>query len=278
VVTKDFGIPKVEPILIYIKGREGKLTASFSTSSIRKVFSFPFADPHWKSKLLIGMGILFASFIIPILPGLVIYGYFYQIMQRVIVKSEEPTLPEWQDWGKLLGDGFRLFGVSFIYSLPMSVLYFAGILVYGVMIFSIPWIENTGVEGGKAALIMIGIMSFFFLIVLLAMIFAFVLSVILPLAWCQTIAAGSFKGGFEIGKYWQVFRSNFSGFLIATTLMYGLFTILMMVYYVLYMSLVLWCLIPFLLIIGGMLTGLFSFVLWASVYREGMDKLEEQAG
>ena len=71
------------------------------------------------------MGILFASFIIPILPGLVIYGYFYQIMQQIIVRSEEPTLPEWQDWGKLLGDGFRLFGVSFIYSLPMSILYFA---------------------------------------------------------------------------------------------------------------------------------------------------------
>ena len=161
------------------------------------------------------MGILFASFIIPILPGLVIYGYFYQIMQRVIVKSEEPTLPEWQDWGKLLGDGFRLFGVSFIYSLPMSILYFAGILAYGLMIFSIPWMENTGMEGGTAALIMIGIMSFFFLIVLLAMIFAFVLSVILPLAWCQTIAANSFKGGFEIGKYWKVFRANFGGFLIA---------------------------------------------------------------
>lgn len=220
------------------------------------------------------MGILFASFIIPILPALIVYGYFYQIMQRIILKREEPTLPEWQDWGKLLGDGFRLFGVSFIYSLPLSILYFAGILAYGLMIFSIPWMENTGMEGGTAALIIIGIMSFFFLIVLLAMIFAFVLSVILPLAWCQTIAANSFKGGFEIGKYWKVFRSNFGGFLIATALMYGLFTILMMVYYVLYMSLVLWCLIPFLLIIGGMLTGLYSLVLWAFVYREGMDKLE----
>jgi hypothetical protein len=257
---------------------EGKLTTTFSTSSIRKVFSFPFADPHWKSKLLIGMGILFASFIIPILPGLVIYGYFYQIMQQIIVRSEEPTLPEWKDWGKLLGDGFRLFGVTFIYSLPLSILYFAGILVYGLMIFSIPWMENTGVEGGTVALIMIGIMSFFFLIVLLGMLFSFVLSVILPLAWCQTISAGSFKGGFEIGKYWNVFRSNFSGFLIATTLMYGLFTILMMVYYVLYMSLVLWCLIPFLFIIGGMLTGLFSMVLWASVYREGLDKLAGEIG
>ncbi len=254
------------------------MTASFSTISIRKVFSFPFADPRWKSKLLIGMGILFASFIIPILPALIVYGYFYQIMQVVIVKSEEPTLPEWQNWGKLLGDGFRLFGVSFIYSLPMSILYFAGIFIYGLMIFSIPWMENTGVEGGTVALIMIGIMSFFFLIIMLVTAFAIILSVILPLAWCQTIAAGSIKGGFEIGKYWKVFRSNFGGFLIATTLMYGLFTILMMVYYVLYMSIVLWCLIPFLLIIGGMLTGLFSLVLWASVYREGLDKLEGQVG
>jgi hypothetical protein len=249
------------------------LTASFSTSSIRKVFSFPFADPRWKSKLLIGIGILFASFIIPILPALIVYGYFYQIMQVVIVKSEEPTLPEWQDWGKLLGDGFRLFGVSFIYSLPMTILYFAGILIYGLMIFSIPWMENTGVEGGTVALIMIGIMSFFFLIIMLVTAFSIILSVILPLAWCQTIADDSFKGGFEIAKYWRVFRANFGGFLIATTLMYGLFTILMMVYYILYMSLVLWCLIPFLLIFGGMLTGLFSLVLWASAYREGLDKL-----
>lgn len=222
------------------------------------------------------MGILFASFIIPILPALIVYGYFYQIMQRIILKREEPTLPEWKDWGKLLGDGFRLFGVSFIYSLPMSILYFAGIFIYGLMIFSIPWMENTGVEGVTVLLVMIGIMSFFFLIIMLVTAFAIVLSVILPLAWCQMIAADSFKGGFEIAKYWKVFRANFGGFLIATTLVYGLFTILMMVYYVLYMSIVLWCLIPFLLIIGGMLTGLFSLVLWASVYREGIDKLAGQ--
>lgn len=248
------------------------MTAAFSTESIRKVFTFPFADPRAMNKLLIGLGIHFSSFIIPILPSLIVYGYLYQIMQQVIVHGEEPSLPEWRNWGKMLGDGFRLFGISFIYSLPMILLYAAGIIVYVLMIFSTVWMENASADGGAIAIVMIVIMVFFFLVIMLVTLFGFLLSFLLPMAWCQAVAKDSFRGGFEIADYWKVFKANKGGFFIVLAIMDGLFGILMMVYYILYMSIVLWCLIPFILMIGGMLTGLYSLVLWASVYREGMDK------
>lgn len=252
------------------------MTAAFSTESIRKVFTFPFTDPRWVNKLLIGVGILFSGFIIPVLPGLIAYGYIYQIMRQVIVHGEEPSLPEWRDWGKMLGDGFRLFGISLIYSLPVIVLYTAGIIVYVLMIFGVTWMEGSSVESGVIPFAMLIIMGFFFVVIMLVTAFSLVLSFVLPMAWCQAVAKDSFKGGFEIADYWKVFKANKGGFFLGITIMYGLFGLLMMVYYVLYMSIVLWCLIPFILLIGGMLTGLYSLVLWASFYREGMNRLSKE--
>ena len=136
----------------------------------------------------------------------------------------------------------------------------------------VTWMEGSSVESGVIPFAMLIIMGFFFIVIMLVTAFSMVLSFVLPLAWCQAVAKNSFKGGFEIANYWKVFRANTGGFFIVLALMYGLFGILMMVYYVLYMSIVLWCLIPFILMIGGLLTGLYSLVLWASVYREGMDK------
>jgi hypothetical protein len=254
------------------------MATTFSTASMRKVFSFPFADPHWKRKFLIGIGLIFSGFIIPILPGLFLQGYYYRILHHVIVKREEPTLPEWENWGELLRDGFRLFSVTFIYSLPLFVLSLIIMVLYIIFIISIPILVKTNPDSGLPILLMFTFIFLFILVVVVMMILETILSLIMPLAMCQTVAKGSFKGGFEISTWWKVFKTNFGGFFLAMLMSYGVLGIFMMVYYTLYMTMVLLCFIPFLLIIGGMFFGLTLFTLWASVYREGMMVAGELAG
>lgn len=235
------------------------MTAPFSTAGIRKIFSFPFADPRWKSKFLISIGVTLSAFIIPILPMLVLLGYYYRIMHRVIVEKEESSLPEWNNWGKLLGDGFKLFGVSFVYSLPILFITFFAVALYiglviSLMLSSFQNPDNTAIslltnglgfsaminpDGTQPTLLFFGIIFLFLLLVVTNYILAGILSIVRPLAWCQTVAKDSFGGGFEISRWRRVFRANFGGFFLALLMIYGTFFIIFYVCYILYMSLVL---------------------------------------
>src|SRR6185503_7118827 len=94
------------------------MTTSFTTDNLQTLAKFPFTDPQWKNKFLIGGLLTLAGYAFPLLPLLFVYGYCAQIMRRIIVEKGEPYLPEWQDWGKFLLDGLKLGGVGLIYILP----------------------------------------------------------------------------------------------------------------------------------------------------------------
>ena len=81
------------------------MSQSFSSEDLKQLFAFPFQDPRWQNKFLIGSLVVFAGFIIPLIPFFFVYGYMAQIMRRIIVEKGEPFLPEWDDWGKLFVDG-----------------------------------------------------------------------------------------------------------------------------------------------------------------------------
>jgi hypothetical protein len=101
------------------------MTNSFTSDELLALAKFPFTDPRWKNKFLIGGLLSLAGYAIPVLPLLFVYGYCAQIMRRIIVENEAPYLPEWEDWGKFLQDGLKLFGVGLVYSLP-GLIFFCG--------------------------------------------------------------------------------------------------------------------------------------------------------
>jgi hypothetical protein len=271
-VTKDFSIPKVDPNLINIKVREGKLTASFSTESLRKPFTYIFKDPKWMSKFLIYLGITLAAIFIPVLPVLIIMGFGYQIMHRIIVEEGEPVLPEWTDWGKLLGDGWRLFCVTFIYRIPMLIVQVIAISLYFGYLFSVMFLSENN-NGSVIFGLSIIFMLFFFLAMVFSLLLSVLNSIILPPALCHTVEKDSFKAGFEIKKWWPVYRANFGGFLLALVILFGILTVFILFFELIYMSLVLWCLLPFILLFGSSYLGLVMYPLIALVYREGRDRL-----
>jgi hypothetical protein len=84
-----------------------------------KAFSFPFKDPDWVVKLLVGVVFMLLSiFLVGIF---ILVGYFIQLTQRVMRQEPRP-LPEWGDIGGKLVLGFKFCVVYFIYLLPIFLL------------------------------------------------------------------------------------------------------------------------------------------------------------
>ena len=112
------------------------MASQFTTENLKRVFAFPFEDDEWSAKLMIWVLLSFGSILI--VPVLFVTGYQYEIMRRIIVDRTGPSLPEWDDWGRLLKNGARYWGVSLVYLLPTF-------LVLGVPFFvAMMFLESGG--------------------------------------------------------------------------------------------------------------------------------------
>ena len=87
---------------------------------IERAFKFVFSERNWFGKIVIGgVMILFAFLIVPIF---IYYGYLVEVARRVINQSEE-ILPEWDNIGRKIADGFKLVIIFIVYFLPALVLF-----------------------------------------------------------------------------------------------------------------------------------------------------------
>jgi len=75
---------------------------NFTMNGLQMLLYFPFKDAESRKKLAIASAMGFASFIIPIIPYLFLLGYTGMIMRQIIVENQEPSMPDWKDWNKLL--------------------------------------------------------------------------------------------------------------------------------------------------------------------------------
>ena len=92
-------------------------------ADFKKVFSFPFQDKDWPTKLLIG--ILLGIF--PIVRFFSM-GYSYKVFKRTL-NGGEPYLPEWENFGDLFFQGFKIAVIMLCYFIVPIVLSWTG-LVY----------------------------------------------------------------------------------------------------------------------------------------------------
>jgi hypothetical protein len=63
---------------------------SYSSDDLIALAKFPFNDPQWQTKFLIGSLVILAGYIVPIIPLFFVYGYSFQIMRRIIVEKGTP--------------------------------------------------------------------------------------------------------------------------------------------------------------------------------------------
>jgi hypothetical protein len=259
------------------------MTQSFTSTDLKEMLTFPFQDPNWKNKFLIGSLITLIGFVIPIVPFLLIYGYMMQIMRHIIVEQDKPFLPEWDDWEKLLLDGLKLFGLVFVFMLPLMILFFVGTSFFFVPVAAgIPLMEGLEEGGDGAAGIILGIVTVIsilgaMVLIGLGTILAMAVGVVMPAAIGHIVATDEFGAAFRLREWWSIFRANLAGFLLAYVIVMVVSIVLSSVLIVIYVTLILCCLIP--IIIGPITMYLLAIygALFGQAYRDGVQKLESQA-
>jgi len=251
------------------------MTKTATLDQIQYLFTFPFKDIEWKRKFLIGFLLYLAGFIIPIIPWIFVSGYVAQII-KMGIDGEDYRLPEWDDWGNLFNKGLQLMGVGFIAALPFIVLFGCGYLslmspaflsgvgtsTHGDDLAPI-WVFGSmlGTFGGMCAM---G----------LGMILSLLIGVLIPPAISHVIAEDQFSAAFRVSEWWQIFKANLGGYIIAYVLILGTTFLFTFAFQLLYLTFVLCCLIPFVMSLVSIYIGVVTGAIFGQTYRVGKENRE----
>lgn len=243
------------------------MNLSISMQSLKNVFRFPFYDPKWQNKLLIGSLLGFANWIIPIVPLLPVLGYFARVL-RAGARNEDPAnLPEWDDWGDLFMDGLRQFGVSFLAFLPSTIIFLAAYAVYMVLILSMSSIEQSGGTGPALATVF-GAMLVLFVGMAVGMLLFLLSALVMPPAAAHVAVQRRFSAAFEFGRWWGILKANFLGFMVALGIFVVIYSLMLFITQILYMTLIFCCLVPFVLMPLTVYGGIILYRLLGQAYGE----------
>lgn len=217
-----------------------------SLQAMKRLFSFPFSDPDWKNKFLIGSGLSFGGFIIPILPLLPVFGYAARILrQSAEGETVEPyKLPEWDDWNELFIDGLRLWGASLLVSLPIILIMFAGWGLYMVGVFgTVSAGENPQAYANSSPMFLFSLGAFFCSMMLVIPL-SFVTYLLMPVTQAHVAMKRSFGALFDGRAWWSILRANIGSYLLILFLMVGMYMVLMFALQILYITVILCFFMP----------------------------------
>ena len=159
-----------------------------------KAFTYIKDDERWMTKLGIGAALQFLTFLI--FPLFLFPGYMVQIMRNVRDGIENP-LPEWDDWGTLLMDGFTIFAAQLIYTMPFWLLMcLTGIATVGA-----------GATGSEDLMAAVGIASIFG-ISCLTILFVIAWIFLAPAIAIQYVRKETFASCFRFGEVIAIIRDN----------------------------------------------------------------------
>lgn len=171
-----------------------------------KPFAFVFEDPNWLSKILVGgLFQLAAVFIIGIF---FILGYCARLVRNVVAGDPRP-LPEWNDLGEYFSEGAMLFGVGFVYMIPLWAV-FGFFFVPAMVMAGMPSDNDTfrDLAGGA--------MSFVWC---LTVPFSLALGFWLPGALLFAVIERRFGAAFEFARIWAFIKGNIGNYLLAFVVM-----------------------------------------------------------
>lgn len=237
--------------------------------NLNEIFTFPFKDAESRKYFLIGCLVSLAAFIVPILPYFVLYGYVIRIAKQ-IMNNESPRMVPWDDWEEMFKSGARVFGIRIIYSLPILV--FAMPLF--ISMFAMPFVLSSANSSEVEAFIPI-FMLFFFGAMCFLIPLSIPLGVIIPAAEMHVVENNEFAAGFRVREWWQIFRANTGGFLAAFGIYYIASMILVFAIQILMVTIILACLLPFVIPALTMYLTLIMYVTIAQAYRDAKMKLAQ---
>ena len=236
---------------------------------LNQVFSFPFKDAESRKYFLIGCGVALVSFIIPLIPYFALLGYAARVA-RQIFNNETPRMIAWDDWGGMIKDGARMFGVRMIYTLPILIV----AVPLGLAGIALPFIMDNVSRASADSIIMV------FSLIMLAGICLLIpislpLAAIIPTAELHTVDKVEFAAGFRLREWWPIFRVNIGGFIAAFAVYYIASMALGFILQILMATIILICLLPIFIPALTMYSMLIMYSTVAQAYKVGKDKLKQ---
>ena len=114
-------------------------------------------------------------------------------------------------------------------------------------------------------------------IFLLVMPLSIAVGLLVPAVEVHMIAKDDFSAGFQSKEWWLIFKKNWGGFVVALAILYGLLMVMSFAMQILFMTLVLICLLPFLMAVIAMYSAVIQYVAYAKAYKDGQYKLSMDA-
>ena len=236
---------------------------------LAQILTYPFQDQAWLKKFLIVSLLVFFSFI-PVIPIVLLLGYAAEIIRRIAVDHESPSLPEWADLSSYFNEGFRLFGVGAVYMIPATLLIVVGYVAMFIPVFlmEIGGLAETESIGFIIAgyLVGFGMMGFGAMVSLLT-------GLILPIAGTHAVVTEDFKSAFKFKELWSIFKANWGGFLIVFLILIGAAVVLYYGAYFLVVTVVLCCLYPFALCFMSAYLLLIGAGFFGNAYQAARENL-----
>ncbi len=247
-----------------------------SLTNFKHLLTYPFADEKSGKKILIGSLLLFGAMIIPVIPLLVVLGYIMRISKRIIDGDGQLSLPEWDNWGEYLKDGFKWFATAFIYALPLIIIFSVGYFVYFASFIGIGGLDNSYNPSIWSVILPFLAIGILFITMFIGIFLSMFELIVLPVGLMHVVHTGEFSAAFRFKEWWAILKKNFLGFLVAVIFLFGFYYFMMMAFSALYMSILLCFLIPFFMAPMSFLMGLWAIPLFAQAYRESMPESEAQ--
>ena len=132
--------------------------------------------------------------------------------------------------------------------------------------------HNPGAESFLGFLAMFGTFGGMCLMSL-STIFSLLIGLLIPPAIGHVIAQDQFSAAFRVREWWHIFKANLGGYLISYILMMGTFFLLTFAFQIIYMTIILCCLIPFVMSLISFYISIFMGAIFGQAYRVGKENL-----
>jgi len=235
---------------------------------------FPVRDAEARKQFLIACLVTLAGFIIPIVPSIILLGYGVRIMRQVITERKSPAMPEWQgsNWSEMLMDGLQVFGVQIVLMLPLFIIMGCGFIFMIGGSISFPLLA----DNRDSPFVAFGLI-FFFIGIGLMMLFtllSFPYGIIISAAVPHAVANNSFAAGFNFKEWFPIFRKGLGSFILSYVLVMVTSLVLMFVIQFALITLILMCIVPFLMIPYSTYVTLIANTVYSQAYVAGRDALQ----
>ena len=178
-------------------------------NNIGSAFSFPFKDPDWLSKFLLGTLFSFLSLLLIGIP--VTCGYYVELLQRVR-RGEQYPLPEWKDVGVKFVVGIKYLALTIIYHLPILLVLIPVILMMMATMFALGGSDITGFF----------MAPYFIVIFVLVVPYALFINLLMPIISIEFSEQESIGQGLRVGNVFAIFKRHWQDALIATLITIGI--------------------------------------------------------